>query len=223
MAFFNKCENIFDFHFVVPKDYQLEQNTGNIMIKKLLFICITLAFVTSAYAQEGKVGFYLPSFALKTNALYWGTTTPNLGVEIGLSKKFTLDISGNYNFWNFSENRKFKHWLAQPELRYWPCERFNGHFFGLHGHVGEYNVSNIKIFDLQNKHYQGNFYGGGISYGYQWILGNRWSIEATIGVGYAYLDYSKYKCGECGKKIKDDTKNYWGPTKAGLNIIYVIK
>lgn len=193
------------------------------MIKRLLFICITLAFVASAYAQQEKENVYLPSFALKTNALYWATTTPNLGLEIGLSKKFTLDISGNYNPWKFSDHKRLKHWLVQPELRYWPCERFNGHFFGLHAHVGEYNVADIKILDLENKHYQGNLYGGGISYGYQWILGNHWSIEATIGVGYAYLDYSKYTCDKCVTKIKDDTKNYWGPTKAGLNIIYVFK
>ncbi|WP_029902099.1 DUF3575 domain-containing protein [Prevotella sp. 10(H)] len=193
------------------------------MIKRLLFTCIVLAFVSVLHAQEERKHPYLPTFALKTNALYWATTTPNLGFEIGLSEKFTLDISGNYNPWTFSDNKKLKHWLVQPELRYWTCERFNGHFFGLHGHYAEYNVGGIKQLGLSHRRYEGNLWGAGISYGYHWILGNHWSIEATIGVGYAHLDYDKYGCGHCAAKIKDDTKNYWGPTKAGLSIIYVIK
>ena len=37
--------------------------------------------------------------------------------------------------------------------------------------------------------YDGSLYGVGISYGYQWIISKRWSMEATIGVGYARLKY----------------------------------
>lgn len=193
------------------------------MTKRLFLICIVLTCMNIIHAQNEQKQLNLPSFAIKTNALYWATTTPNLGIELGLSKKVTLDISGNYNPWNFGDNKKLKHWLIQPELRYWLCERFNGHFFGLHGHYAEYNVANIKALGLENYRYEGSLYGGGISYGYHWILNNRWSIEATVGVGYAYLDYDKYKCETCGTKLKEDTKNYWGPTKAGINIIYIIK
>lgn len=80
--------------------------------------------------------------AVKTNLLYDASTTINLGVEIGLSPKWTLDLSGNYNGWTFNENKKWKHWLAQPEARYWFCERFNGHFLGAHLLGGVYNVGN---------------------------------------------------------------------------------
>ena len=193
------------------------------MTKRILLICTVFMLATFANAQTEKKDTYLPVFALKTNALYLATTTFNLGMEIGLSKKFTLDISGNYNPWEFSDNKKIKHWLVQPELRYWPCERFNGHFFGLHGHYAEFNVGGIKMLDLDGKRYEGNLYGGGISYGYQWVLGNRWNIEASIGVGYAHIDYDKYRCEKCGTKIKDDSKNYWGPTKASISLIYIIK
>lgn len=31
--------------------------------------------------------------AVKTNVLYWATTTPNLGVEFGLGKKTSLELS----------------------------------------------------------------------------------------------------------------------------------
>lgn len=57
-----------------------------------------------------------PKIAVKTNLLYDATSTFNLGFEFGLGKKWTLDVSGNYNPWTFSENRKMKHWLIQPEI-----------------------------------------------------------------------------------------------------------
>ena len=56
-----------------------------------------------------------------------------------------------------------------------------------------------------------------------WILGNRWNLEASIGVGYAYLDYTKYKCKKCGEKLGSGHKNYVGPTKAAISLIYIIK
>lgn len=47
--------------------------------------------------------------ALKTNVLYDATATVNAGVEFSVAPKWTMDISGNYNSWNFSDNRKWKH------------------------------------------------------------------------------------------------------------------
>ena len=55
--------------------------------------------------------------ALKTNLLYDATATVNLGTEIGLAPQWSLDLSANYNGWTFSDNKKWKHWLAQPEAR----------------------------------------------------------------------------------------------------------
>lgn len=124
-------------------------------IKHFLAACFLLVFATSIHAQEQGTKTYLPKFAIKTNALYWATSTPNLGFEVALAKKLTLDVSGNYNPWKFSKDRQIKHWLVQPELRYWLCERFNGSFFGLHGHYADVNMSNLDIFGLGNYRYDG--------------------------------------------------------------------
>ena len=192
-------------------------------IKLLLAAGFLLVLGTSAYAQVQRNETYLPKFAIKTNALYWATSTPNLGFEVGLAKKITIDVSGNYNPWKFGNDCQIKHWLVQPELRYWLCERFNGSFFGLHGHYGEMNVSNLNIFGMGHDRYDGSLYGAGISYGYQWIISKRWSMEATVGVGYARLKYDKYARGDGGEKLGHNTRNYFGPTKIGLSFIYVIK
>ena len=182
---------------------------------------VLLAFSLLSFAAYSQV------VGIKSNLLYDATTSMNLGVEVALAPKLTLDISGNYNPWEFN-NKQFKHWLVQPELRYWLCEKFNGSFFGIHAHYAEFNAKGIKLpFDLypglKDHRYQGKLYGAGVSYGYHWILKKRWSMEATVGVGYARVDYDRNNCQDSGTKLNSGQKNYFGPTKLGLSLIYIIK
>ncbi len=171
-----------------------------------------------------------PKLAIKTNLLYDATATINLGFEFAVADKWTMDISGNLNYWNFSsDNRKWKHILVQPELRYWLCERFTGHFVGAHLHSGIFNIGRLPALggvfseNMQQYRYQGYLFGGGFTYGYQWVLSNRWSVETSVGIGYAHVNYDKYPCGSCGRKIKNNSRNYLGPTKASISLIYSIK
>ena len=68
-------------------------------------------------------------FAVKSNLLYDITSTINLGVEYKVDCRWTLEMSANYNPWSFSDNKKMKLWMLQPEARYWLCSGFSGHFF----------------------------------------------------------------------------------------------
>lgn len=172
----------------------------------------------------------MPRVAIKTNLLYDATGTFNLGAEFRLSNSLTLDLPFNWNPWKGKreKNKQIRHFLVQPELRYWITEPFNGHFIGFHAHYAHFNVSNIDLpFDfaqsIKNGRAQGNLYGVGVSYGYQWILSNRFSLEATLGLGYFYSDYRHYGCTYCGATQGHRTKNYLGPTKVGLSFIYIIK
>lgn len=168
-----------------------------------------------------------PRFGIKTNLIGDATASVALGIEFRLAPKWTMDLAVSYNGWDFKDNRKWKHLLVQPEARYWLCESFNGHFFGLHAHWAWYNVGNLPnppfSETMQNTRYYGYLVGGGVSYGYQWILGKRWAMEAEIGAGYAYLWYDKYQCPECGRPKGSGTKHYFGPTKASLSLIFIIK
>ena len=52
---------------------------------------------------------YSQVVGIKSNLLYDATTSLNLGVEVALDSKLTLDISGNYKPWEFNGNKHFKH------------------------------------------------------------------------------------------------------------------
>ena len=126
---------------------------------------LLLVFLLSTFMDiQGQV------VAVKTNVLYDAITTPNVGAEVAFNKHWSVEASGYYNGWTFSSDKSFKHWMIQPEARYWIHERFNGHFFGVHAQYMDYDFAGLKLlYGMEKKNsYNGNAYGGGISYGYQW-------------------------------------------------------
>ena len=145
--------------------------------KRILFLFVTLFASTLLYSQV--VG-------VKTNLVMDAMKIINLGAEVGLSKKLTLDLYANYNPWKYKDQKMMKMLAIQPELR------FKGHFYGL-----------------------------GVSYGYQWILAKHWNLEGNIGVGYARVKYEQFECKTCGEKVSEGHKNYLGPTKAAISLIYL--
>lgn len=159
------------------------------------------------------------NLAVKTNLLYDATATFNAGVEIATSQRWSVDLSGNYNAWTLFDDVRYKHWLVQPELRFWFCDRFSGHFLGVHGILGQYNVGGFG--QLLDYRYQGGAAGAGVAYGYDWILGRHLNLEAEVGLGFVYTEYDQFKCVGCGKKILEDQPYlYTGLTKLAINLIY---
>lgn len=167
---------------------------------------------------------------LKTNLLYDAILSPNLGLEVGLSGKLTLDVSGNLNLWPI-DGHTWKHWQVQPELRYWLCQRFSGHFLGLETHAGQFNAGDIDLGlsllgtdfrKLRDNRYQGWQFGGGLTYGYAWALSQHWNLEAEIGLGYSHVIYDRYLCARCGTRTRHNAHhNYYGVTKAQVALEYV--
>lgn len=184
---------------------------------------IALSWTSNLKAQD---------FAVKTNLIYDATATLNAGAEVGLAPKWTFELTGNLNAWTPFGEMRWKHWMAQPELRYWFCERFNGHFLGAHVLGGQYNFGqipnslswwpfNTDLTPLNDFRFQGWAVGAGVAYGYSYILSRHWNIEFELGLGYIYTVFDVYQCKDCGKKVKDNEDyHYVGPTKAAVNLIY---
>lgn len=197
------------------------------MRKCILLLIILLAGSLGAMSQV----------AVKSNLLYDATTTPNIGVEIGVGRQQTINAVYGLNAWSFrrhGEKSMAKHWVVQPEWRWWFCSRFSGHFIGVHAMGGEFNAANAALpvpgfffggenigSQVKSMRCQGAFAGAGFTYGYQYPLSRHWNLEAEIGVGYNHVWYSRYACGECGGKLAGGNTNYAGLTKLGLSIMYL--
>ncbi len=197
---------------------------NNKLLKQILFLLIMLAM---GYTQ----GVKAQDVAVKSNLLSDAFLNPNMGLEVGLAPKWTLEVTGEFNGWTLSHDRRWKHWAAQPEIRYWFCDRFSGHFIGAHVHGGQYNMGGFNgrynLFGtdarkLKDTRYQGWFVGAGIAYGYAWILSRHWNLEAEFGFGYSYTRYDRFECEGCGEKIEDDKPHHYvGPTRAAINLVYM--
>lgn len=177
------------------------------------------------------------SVGIKTNLVNDALLSPNLGLEIGLAPKWTLQLEGEYNGWKIKDknsnsgyHHQWKHWFASIEPRYWFCQRFAGHFISINAIGGEYNFGHIGLKgnflgsnfnDLNTSRYQGYAVGAGFNYGYAWPVAKHWNIEAEIGIGWLWTRYEKYPCTECGTREKTGHHNYVGPTKLAVSVEYL--
>ena len=197
------------------------------MKKSLKSLFAAVGFLLLVAACPSKVS--AQKVALKTNLAHWAMGgSPNASVEARLSPRFSLDLGAAGNLWKFSEPRELRYWATQPEARFWFCETFNGLFLGLHGHYGQLNVGGwdiplgrLKAF--KDSRYEGEFFGAGLSVGYQWILSPRWNLEASLGGGWARTIYREYNCATCGALRGDGIYDYFGLTRATLSLIYFFK
>ncbi|WP_333843068.1 DUF3575 domain-containing protein [Alistipes dispar] len=196
----------------------------NYLYETAVLLCLALLPGSGASAQErSALRTAGPRFAVRTNALYWATASLNAGFEVGLDPRTSWEVAGGYNPWTFGDNRKLKFWTAQTEFRYWLRRRFAGHFFGLHVLYADYNAGGVKLFGMGDRRYEGFLYGAGLSYGYQWVVGRRWNIEAMLGVGYIRSEYDRYVWKRCGRFLGSGRRNYFGPTRVGVSVGFMIR
>lgn len=191
-------------------------------MRKSILVLLFASIMQYVSAQE---------IGIKTNLVSDALLNANIGAEMRLSPKWSIDITGDFNFWDLSHDRKWKHWTVMPEARYWLCDAMGGHFFGAHLLGGEFNIGNLDLpfsflgtdfRQLRDNRFQGWRAGVGIAYGYSWLLSKHWNLEAEIGIGYVYARYDRFECADCGRKVESDrSHHYFGPTKAAINLVYV--
>lgn len=193
------------------------------MIRTILLRATIFALLpaTAAHAQD---------VALKTNLLSDGFLNVNAGMEASIGTHWSVELTGDLNCWNLSHGRKWKHWLVQPEARYWFCEALGGHFAGVHALIGQYNAGHIDLpfslpatdfSALKTRRYQGWAGGLGLTYGYSWLLSRHWNLEAELGLGWVYTRFDRFECAGCGRRTGKGKHNYVGPTKAAVNLVYL--
>lgn len=183
-------------------------------------LVILLLFSISAFKNINA-----QNYSIKTNILGDITTSINIGAETKLSSKSSVELVSSINLWEFSKDKKIKHLLLQPAIRYWMCEYRNGAFCGVHLHWAHFNAGGVKLPlrlfpNLEESRYQGNLFGGGLSIGYSWMISKSFDIETELGLGYARIIYDKYPCRHCSLKSYSGKYNYWGATKIAVRLVY---
>lgn len=174
-----------------------------------LTMALSLGYAGTASAQR---------VALKTNALYWAAASPNIGLELRINRHITFDFDATYNNITIGKYDTQVR-MFTPEMRYWFSARPQaGHFVGLTGIAANYDVL------IKNECHDGDMFGGGLTYGYSFVLGRHWSLETTIGAGLVYRHELNYQQNTEERPEKTNVNKYqFFPLKAGVSFVYIIK
>ena len=170
-----------------------------------------------------------PRVALRNNLLYDATLSPNLGLDLRVDSAWTVGLLAGFNAWDIDKesNKKWRHMLFSLRARkYSHGHLFHKGYFESDLIYSHYNVGNIKFpFGLyksvRDRRLQGDLVALGGKYGYSWILGRDWRIEAEAGVAVGYAWFKEYDCAVCGTFYGKGDRIFLLP-QLGINVVYII-
>jgi hypothetical protein len=169
-------------------------------------------------------------FALKTNLLYAAALLPNLSVGLPVGAGWSVGLSGYWSWWNTGSPSYWYHRVqwAGVELRRWKDARADcppaGWFAGAYISGGNYD---LRLFtdDLDDYGYLSHrSWSAGLTGGYSRPLSGRLHLEFSLNAGYftgEYHAYNRSLCMDCFPERKTGTRHYWGPTGAGVSLVYL--
>lgn len=163
--------------------------------------------------------------AFRTNLLYDAFALPTLGVEWRISDLIGLRADWSGSYWGKKTSSIQKVWVVNPELRFYMGD-VRRWYAGVAGNYGKYNIYRGMIGKIASKDtgYQGSFWNAGISGGYQWRLNKAFTIDFNLGLGYSRFSYDTFSMVNKVRvsKAKNQTKNIFGPTQVGVNLVWTI-
>lgn len=174
--------------------------------------------------KEPKESWDLPGLYLRTNMLFLAAATPNVGLEWRMNDQSSLMINGGWARWKWDDSmRRYYVWYVLPEYRRYLGSHHRW-YIGLQAQYGEVDIM------LKSTGYQGEFYGGSITGGYNLPIGHRLSLDFNLGLGYTMFKHDKYRWMENpsgGKDLrveteKDRKRKLIGPNHIGVSLVWHI-
>ena len=173
-------------------------------------------------ASEGRTPY---TFAVRTNLLYDAFLLPTLGVEWRINRNIGIKLDGSLSWWGGNSDKVQKMWLLSPEVR-WYLLRDKRFYVGASGSYGEYNIYKYTLGNMltDDTGYQGKLWNAGVTVGYQLCLSRNFSVDFNLGLGYTRSEYDSFAMIDKVRvyKDRDKSKNFWGPTQAGISLVWTI-
>jgi hypothetical protein len=173
-----------------------------------------------------------PGFvALKTNLLYDAILLPNLTLEWYLGKHWSLAVEGNYSWWTFGnpvQNKGYHRIQAiGVEVRKWigTSHPLRGHALGVHAMAGNYDIRFSRKDEYSNGWLSYQSWVAGVSYAYSIPVARKINLELGLSFGYfggRYYSYDYCMTHEHWKQCTTYHRNYWGPTRIGVSLVWLL-
>lgn len=184
---------------------------------------LTTCLVVAALCARGQ--------AVKVNAPLLLAGTPNLGIEFTLNQQFTLNADVLWMPYMFKKHESVCRGLVgSVDFRYYVKPKYyytnnlyDGFYIGPYLEAGNFNIGLWKGENKDSYRYRGWGISSGLSLGYKFFLSRRLRLDLNLGVGYAHIQYDKYKLGGEWASFPlayKETKAWVGPTKFGVHLVY---
>lgn len=159
---------------------------------------------------------------------------PNIGYEHQLTPR--LSVAGDIIWLPYMSQKHeevFRTMQIAGEVRYFFKELdrevsrlAQGWYLGAYAMYGDFNIGLYRHNDM-DKSFRRMGWGvsAGVSGGWKKQLGKKWQMDVNMGIGYAHLQYHKYKLGGAyrNKPIGTwRTSNWFGPTRFSVSFGYII-
>ena len=178
---------------------------------------VAVGLVLSSYKAEAQ------QIGVKTNALMWTVFTPNVGCEVVVGERSSVDLM------LFGHDRPLgvdsQLFAIQPEYRYW----FNGRPM-IREFVGATLMAADYAMTINNRHYDGYAFSAGLIGGYAFSLGVDWRLELSGGLALLFFNHKQHYAHDNYDDyfIEEPVRaNAWGyklfPAKVGVTFTYIIK
>lgn len=163
--------------------------------------------------------------AIKTNMLYDVLLVPNIGVEFYLGHNFSavanwhcawIGLESKGKIWrNYGGDIALRRWFGKQAKQ----SPLSGHHVGLYAQALTYDIHLNKI---------GSFaedwnWSVGVEYGYSLPIARKLNLDFTLGLGYHWGEYHKYKLVDEHKVWTATNRRYYvGPTKCEVSLVWLI-
>lgn len=176
-----------------------------------------------------------PTFRLaaKTNLLSDLALIPNVGLELHLGKGFSMEANYMHAWWHsdpyhwywrtYGAELGFRKYFGRATKK----NPLTGHHIGVYGQMLTYDfeLGNMGIIggkplgDITDE----PNYIAGLEYGYSLPVARRFNIDFSIGFGYHWgIFYEYLPIDGCYVWQTTKKRNYIGPTKAGISLVWLI-
>lgn len=159
-------------------------------------------------------GLYM---AVKTNIAYDAFAVLNLAYECQFAKHWTAELPVMWSLWDWKESRGVRTVAIQPGVKYWFSKPGRGNAVGVDFDLAWFNA---RWDDSRYQTACRPAMGASLLYAYTLNMGRGWKAEFSLGVGYINTRYNTYFNITDGALIDTRTKNYFGPTRIGISLVY---
>lgn len=172
---------------------------------KLKKLYLTASIMMSFYLF-GYNNCYAQRLSIYSNALELITFSPNIGIQFTPTSHTSYSLDFSYSPWDINNTFSYTKFSVKPEFKYWFSQVSYSHYIGANILLSSYKI------DLGKIHKTGDIIALGLTYGYSFIINERWNIIPNIGFGVGYNYDYKIQKGDIVPTL----------TKIGVTFEYII-